>query len=130
MTQAENKINLLDLTREQMKELLVSLGEKAFRADQLMKWIYHFCVDDFDKMTNINKVLRDKLKQRCVIEAPHVVTRQDSADGTIKFVMGLKGGQEVGDCLDPGKRSSYFVCVVAGRLCAGLFILFHCAAGL
>jgi len=91
----EQKINLLDLTREQMKEFLVSLGEKAFRADQLMKWIYHFCVDDFDKMTNINKVLREKLKRHAVIDAPVVVTRQDSADGTIKFVMGLKGGQEV-----------------------------------
>jgi len=95
MTTVENKVNLLDLTRAQMKELLVSLGEKAFRADQLMKWIYHFCIDDFDKMTNINKELREKLKRHCVIEAPVVVTRQDSADGTIKFVMGLKGGQEV-----------------------------------
>ena len=85
MSTVENKINLLDLTREQMKEFLVSLGEKAFRADQLMKWIYHFCVDDFDKMTNINKDLREKLKRTCVIEAPVVVTRQDSADGTIKF---------------------------------------------
>ncbi len=95
MSTVDNKINLLDLTREQMKEFLVSLGEKPFRADQLMKWIYHFCIDDFDKMTNINKDLREKLKRVCVIEAPVVVTRQDSADGTIKFVMGLKGGQEV-----------------------------------
>ncbi|HCU67535.1 MAG TPA: bifunctional tRNA (adenosine(37)-C2)-methyltransferase TrmG/ribosomal RNA large subunit methyltransferase RlmN [Rheinheimera sp.] len=95
MSAVENKVNLLDLTREQMKEFLVSLGEKPFRADQLMKWIYHFCIDDFDKMTNINKDLREKLKRSCVIEAPVVVTRQDSADGTIKFVMGLKGGQEV-----------------------------------
>lgn len=95
MSIAENKVNLLDLTRDQMKEFLVSLGEKPFRADQLMKWIYHFCVDDFDKMTNINKTLRERLKQQAVIEAPVVVKRQDSADGTIKFVMGLSGGQEV-----------------------------------
>lgn len=89
------KVNLLDLSRPQLKEFLVSLGEKPFRADQLMKWIYHFCIDDFDAMTNINKELRAKLKAHAVIEAPEVVTRQDSADGTIKFVMGLKGGQEV-----------------------------------
>lgn len=95
MSTVENKVNLLDLTRDQMKEFLVSLGEKPFRADQLMKWIYHFCVDDFDKMTNINKVLREQLKKHAVIEAPVVVKRQDSADGTIKFVMGLRGGQEV-----------------------------------
>lgn len=63
MNIAENKVNLLDLSRDQMKEFLVSLGEKPFRADQLMKWIYHFCVDDFDKMTNINKELRERLKK-------------------------------------------------------------------
>lgn len=95
MTEQQSKINLLDLTRGEMQAFFVELGEKAFRADQVMKWIYHFCVDDFDKMSNINKVLREKLKARCVIEAPHVVTRQDSSDGTIKFVMGLSGGQEV-----------------------------------
>lgn len=95
MTEQQDKINLLDLTRAQMQAFFVELGEKPFRADQVMKWIYHFCVDDFDKMSNINKVLREKLKASCVIEAPVVVTRQDSSDGTIKFVMGLRGGQEV-----------------------------------
>ncbi|MEO3864691.1 bifunctional tRNA (adenosine(37)-C2)-methyltransferase TrmG/ribosomal RNA large subunit methyltransferase RlmN [Rheinheimera fenheensis] len=95
MTEQQEKINLLDLTRAQMQAFFVELGEKPFRADQVMKWIYHFCIDDFDKMSNINKVLREKLKARCVIEAPVVVTRQDSSDGTIKFVMGLSGGQEV-----------------------------------
>ncbi|MDP2714678.1 MULTISPECIES: bifunctional tRNA (adenosine(37)-C2)-methyltransferase TrmG/ribosomal RNA large subunit methyltransferase RlmN [unclassified Rheinheimera] len=95
MTEQHNKINLLDLTRAQMQQFFVDMGEKPFRADQVMKWIYHFCIDDFDKMSNINKVLREKLKARCVIEAPVVVTRQDSTDGTIKFVMGLSGGQEV-----------------------------------
>ncbi len=95
MSDQQTKVNLLDLTRAQLQEFFVSLGEKAFRADQVMKWIYHFCIDDFDQMTNINKVLREKLKQLCVIEAPQIVTRQDSADGTIKFVMGLAGGQEV-----------------------------------
>ncbi|MFC4656264.1 bifunctional tRNA (adenosine(37)-C2)-methyltransferase TrmG/ribosomal RNA large subunit methyltransferase RlmN [Rheinheimera marina] len=95
MSAVETKVNLLDLTRTQMKEFFVSIGEQGFRADQVMKWIYHFCIDDFDKMTNINKKLRDKLKAKAEIRAPDVVTRQDSADGTIKFVMGLSGGQEV-----------------------------------
>lgn len=95
MTEQQGTINLLDLSRAQLQAFFVEMGEKPFRADQVMKWIYHFCIDDFDQMTNINKVLREKLKQRCVIEAPVVVTRQDSSDGTIKFVMGLKGGQEV-----------------------------------
>lgn len=95
MSNTPEVVNLLDLTRSQMQEFFVSLGEKPFRADQVMKWIYHYCVDDFDKMTNINKKLRELLKARCVIKAPVVATRQDSADGTIKFVMALEGGQEV-----------------------------------
>ena len=56
------KINLMDLTRQQMREFFAELGEKPFRADQLVKWIYHFGEDNFDNMTNINKKLREKLK--------------------------------------------------------------------
>ena len=95
MTTSGAKTNLLNLTREQMKSFFADLGEKPFRADQVMKWIYHYCVDDFDKMTNVNKVLREKLKQCAEIRAPEVASRQDSKDGTIKFVMRLDGGQEV-----------------------------------
>ncbi|MCC5851896.1 MAG: bifunctional tRNA (adenosine(37)-C2)-methyltransferase TrmG/ribosomal RNA large subunit methyltransferase RlmN [Alkalimonas sp.] len=95
MTTQTAKTNLLNLNREQMKSFFAEMGEKPFRADQVMKWIYHYCVDDFDQMTNVNKVLREKLKQLCEIRAPEVATRQDSADGTIKFVMRLDGGQEV-----------------------------------
>lgn len=95
MSSSTALVNLLDLTRAQMQEFFVSLGEKPFRADQVMKWVYHYCVDDFDKMTNINKKLRELLKSRCEIKAPVIATRQDSADGTIKFVMALEGGQEV-----------------------------------
>ncbi|MEN3157314.1 bifunctional tRNA (adenosine(37)-C2)-methyltransferase TrmG/ribosomal RNA large subunit methyltransferase RlmN [Alkalimonas sp. NCh-2] len=95
MTTSIAKTNLLNLTREQMKSFFADLGEKPFRADQVMKWIYHYCVDDFDKMSNVNKVLREKLKQCAEIRAPEVASRQDSNDGTIKFVMRLDGGQEV-----------------------------------
>ena len=55
------KINLLDLNRQQLREFFAGLGEKPFRADQVMKWMYHYCCDDFDEMTDINKVLRNKL---------------------------------------------------------------------
>jgi len=117
MTEQQNKINLLDLTRAQMQQFFVDMGEKPFRADQVMKWIYHFCIDDFDKMSNINKVLREKLKARCVIEAPVVVTRQDSSDGTIKFVMGLSGGQEVETVWIP-ERDRRTLCVSSQVGCA------------
>ena len=57
------KINLLDLNRQQMREFFKEMGEKPFRADQVMKWMYHYCSDNFDDMTDINKVLRNKLKE-------------------------------------------------------------------
>lgn len=88
------KINLMDLTRQQMREFFKELDEKPFRADQLVKWIYHFGEDNFDNMTNINKKLREKLKAVAEIKAPEVAVEQRSADGTIKWAMQV-GEQQV-----------------------------------
>ena len=88
------KINLMDLTRQQMREFFAELGEKPFRADQLVKWIYHFGEDNFDNMTNINKKLQEKLKAVAEIKAPEVAVEQRSADGTIKWAMQV-GEQQV-----------------------------------
>ncbi|HDR1002025.1 TPA: bifunctional tRNA (adenosine(37)-C2)-methyltransferase TrmG/ribosomal RNA large subunit methyltransferase RlmN [Pasteurella multocida] len=93
-TDQAKKINLMNLTRQQMREFFKELGEKPFRADQLVKWIYHFGEDNFDNMTNINKKLRDKLKQVAEIKAPEVAVEQRSADGTIKWAMQV-GDQQV-----------------------------------
>ena len=92
--QPAEKINLLDLNRKQMREFFAAMGEKPFRADQIMKWIYHYCCDDFDAMTDINKVLRAKLKQVAEIRAPEVAVEQRSSDGTIKWALQV-GDQRV-----------------------------------
>ena len=81
------KINLLDLNRQQMREFFVEMGEKPFRADQVMKWMYHYCCDDFEQMTDINKVLRGKLSQIAEIRAPEVAEEMRSSDGTIKWAI-------------------------------------------
>ena len=65
-----------------------------FLDDQLVKWIYHFGEDNFDNMTNINKVLREKLKSVAEIKAPEVAVEQRSSDGTIKWAMQV-GDQQV-----------------------------------
>ncbi|CDG18472.1 MULTISPECIES: bifunctional tRNA (adenosine(37)-C2)-methyltransferase TrmG/ribosomal RNA large subunit methyltransferase RlmN [Xenorhabdus] len=88
------KINLLDLNRKQMRQFFVDMGEKPFRADQVMKWIYHYCYDDFEQMTDINKVLRAKLQQVAEIRAPEVAEEQRSSDGTIKWAITV-GDQQV-----------------------------------
>ena len=88
------KVNLMNLTRAQMREFFAELGEKPFRADQLVKWIYHFGEDNFDNMTNLNKKLREKLKSVAEIKAPEVAVEQRSADGTMKWAMQV-GDQQV-----------------------------------
>lgn len=93
-SETKEKINLLNLNRQQMRELFAEMGEKPFRADQLMKWIYHFGEDNFDNMTNINKVLREKLKKIAEIKAPEVAVEQRSSDGTIKWAMWV-GDQQI-----------------------------------
>ncbi len=94
VTTKDGKINLLDLNRQQMREFFKDLGEKPFRADQVMKWMYHYCCDNFDEMTDINKVLRGKLKEVAEIRAPEVVEEQRSSDGTIKWAIAV-GDQRV-----------------------------------
>lgn len=67
------KISLLDLNRQQIREFFKSMGEKPFRANQMMKWMYYYCYDDFDEMTDINKVLCGRLKEITEIRVLEVV---------------------------------------------------------
>lgn len=113
----DKKVNLLNLNREGLRSFFQEIGEKPFRADQVMKWLYHFCVDDFDEMTNLNKKLREKLKQLAEIRAPEVRTQQQSADGTIKFAMTLFDGQDVETVWIP-ERDRATLCVSSQVGCA------------
>ena len=69
MTVAE-KVNLLGKTREEMEEFFLSLGEKKYRAHQMLKWIYIHQVDDFEQMTDVGKKLREKLNEIAEIRTP------------------------------------------------------------
>ena len=86
-TTSPAKTNLLGLTRAQMEAFFVSIGEQKFRATQVLKWIHQLGVADFGQMSNISKALRVKLEQVAEIRAPEVVFREDSADGTRKWVL-------------------------------------------
>ncbi len=117
------KINLMDLNRQKMREFFCKIGEKAFRADQVMKWIYHYCCDDFEQMTDINKVLRKKLQCFSEIKAPEAVKELCSVDGTIKWAIKV-GNQQVETVYIPdGKRatlciSSQVGCSLACKFCS------------
>jgi 23S rRNA (adenine2503-C2)-methyltransferase len=111
------KINLLDLTRDGLRAFFNEMGEKPFRAEQVMKWIYQQGVADFEQMTNLNKVLRNKLQARCEVKAPDISFQKTAADGTIKFALKLEGGQEVETVWIPdGDRAT--LCVSSQVGCA------------
>ena len=90
------KTNLLGMTLSQLQVFFVDqLGEKKFRAGQIMKWVHQRGVDNFDDMTDISKKLRDKLKRVAHIQYPEILHHQISKDGTKKWVMRMEGGNAV-----------------------------------
>lgn len=91
-TQIE-KINLLGLSRVEMEQFFERIGEKKFRATQVMKWIHQYFVTDFNQMTNVSAKLREKLQQICEIKAPEIVHRHYSKDGTRKWVFRVGDGE-------------------------------------
>ncbi len=88
-------LNLLDYDRQGLSEFFVKIGEKPFRATQIMKWIHQEGVLDFDAMTNLSKALRQKLKEIACISLPQVQTTQVSQDGTHKWLLKLDGDNAV-----------------------------------
>lgn len=89
---SDSKVNLLGLTEQQLIKFLVDLGEKPFRAKQIMKWLHQMGVVDFDAMTDLSKALRTLLQQKAELSLPEIVSQADSADGTRKWVMRVSGG--------------------------------------
>lgn len=118
------KINLLNYTRQDLREFFKGLGEKPFRADQIMKWIYQFGYDDFDLMTDINKHLREKLKAIAEIKAPEVAQEQRSSDGTIKWALDVGNNQLIESVYIPEKDratlcvSSQVGCALECKFCS------------
>ncbi len=89
------KVNLLGLNRQDMEAFFADLGEKAFRASQVTKWIHQLDVIDFDQMTNLSKSLREQLKQKACIKPLQVEVDQKSVDGTRKWLMSLDDGNRI-----------------------------------
>lgn len=84
------KQNLMDLDREGLEKFFVgTLGEQKFRAHQVMKWIHHRYVTDFDQMTDLGKNLRAKLQEHAEVVVPQVVFDKPSSDGTHKWLLGM-----------------------------------------
>jgi len=96
-----DKVNLLGLSRQQLENFFLELGEKRFRAQQVMKWVHHHGVRDFESMSNLGKALRDRLGELATISPPEIAEQQDSADGTRKWAIRVAGGALVEAVLIP-----------------------------
>ncbi|UWQ58539.1 23S rRNA (adenine(2503)-C(2))-methyltransferase RlmN [Leisingera caerulea] len=93
------KINLVGLTRDQMREVLIEHGtpekQAKMRVGQIWQWIYQWGKRDFGEMTNLAKAYRAQLAETFEIRIPEVVSKQVSTDGTRKYLVRIAGGHEV-----------------------------------
>ena len=92
---SEARINLLDYDRHGLREVFAQLGEKPYRAEQVMKWIYHRHVTDFAQMTDVGAALRNKLESACEIVPPKALFEKQAADATYKWLLGMDGGNAI-----------------------------------
>jgi len=95
MSEAAQKINLLGMSLPKMQAYFVSIGEKPFRAVQLMKWIHQRGVTDLDAMTDISRGLRDKLREQTEICLPTIVEEFLASDGCYKWIVQVASGSRV-----------------------------------
>jgi 23S rRNA (adenine2503-C2)-methyltransferase len=105
-----DRVNLFGLDRAGLEAFFLGQGEKPFRARQVLKWVYHAGVIDFDEMTDLSRAQRDRLKAMAVLSLPEVVERHESRDGTIKWAMRVSNGNCVETVLIP-ERGRNTLCV-------------------
>jgi len=117
MTADHAKTNLLGLAQGELEQWFVSIGEKPFRARQLMQWIYQRGTTDFSAMTDLSKALRVRLEDAATVDLPPVQSEHRSADGTIKWLFSSGNGQSVETVFIPeGSRGT--LCISSQVGCA------------
>ena len=117
-------VNLLDYDHDGLSEYFESIGERPFRATQILQWVHKFGVVDFDAMTNLSKALRASLAGTAQIETPEILSTQLSSDGTIKWLLKVDKNNSVETVFIPEENrgtlcvSSQVGCPLDCRFCA------------
>ncbi len=91
----ETSRNLLGMTRGDLESMFADMGEKPFRARQLMQWVYRRSVSNFDEMTDLSRALRSSLAERLRFDLPQIRSREAAADGVVKWQLGAGDRQAV-----------------------------------
>jgi len=92
---ADGPVEILGLDRPGLEAFFAEIGEKPFRAKQVLQWLHQRGVSDFEAMTDLSKGLRAKLDDRVTLTEPRALSEQRSGDGTIKWLLGLDDGNAV-----------------------------------
>lgn len=128
------KVDLKSFTKEELSEFLDNLGLAGYRSDQVFQWLYQKGAGSFDEMTNLSKDLRNRLNGIAVINRANEFSRQESKDGTIKFLFQLDGPENhkveavlIPDFYDDGVARRITVCVSSQVGC--MFGCSFCATG-
>ena len=123
-SQPATKINLLGLDLKAMQDFFVSIGEKPYRAEQVLKWIHFNGAHDFQAMTNISKDLRHKLSESAEINLPQIIYDKTASDGTHKWLLKLHDGNCIETVFIPEKTrgtlciSSQVGCILNCDFCS------------
>ncbi len=118
------KINLLGLDYQALMTFFTELGEKSYRAQQVLKWIHFVGVDDFQKMTDLSKALRTTLSEIAEITLPEITYENIAADGTHKWLLRLSDGNCIETVFIPEKTrgtlciSSQVGCILNCDFCS------------
>ena len=114
---ADTRINLANMDRKSLERVFLDIGEKPFRAAQVIQWIHQHGVTEFNNMTNLSKPLRERLAETACISFPEIVTEQNSEDGTRKWLMRVDEGNCVETVFIP-ERERGTLCISSQVGCA------------
>ena len=122
--------NIKNYNLDELKQELINLGEKPFRAEQIFKWIFEENVTSFDEMTNISLELREKLKKEYTLCVFNIIKKQVASDGTIKYLFDVLDGNAIETVLMKYHHgysicvSSQIGCKMGCKFCASTGIAF------
>jgi 23S rRNA (adenine2503-C2)-methyltransferase len=124
------KQNIKDYNLDELKQILIDLGEKAYRAEQIFSWIFVENVTSFDDMTNLSIELREKLKEKFDLHIFNILKKQESKDGTKKYLFDTLDGNAIESVLMEYKHgkticvSSQIGCKMGCKFCASTGVKF------